>query len=64
LREVRRVLKPGGRSRELLAPATATSHGQPLAVLVNHRTESAPEGLAGAHQDWGRAAVVGIHHLR
>jgi C-terminal processing protease CtpA/Prc len=43
-----------------LAPESVAGHrGQPIAVLVNHGTESAAEVLAGALQDWGRAVIVG-----
>jgi carboxyl-terminal processing protease len=45
--------------RELLTPAAPGRYGQPMAVLVNHGTESAAEVLAGALQDWGRAVIVG-----
>jgi carboxyl-terminal processing protease len=48
-----------GLPRELLVSAAAGRHDQPMAVLVNHGTESAAEVLAGALQDWGRAAIVG-----
>lgn len=46
-------------SRELLTRAAPGRYGQPMAVLVNHGTESAAEVLAGALQDWGRAVIVG-----
>jgi carboxyl-terminal processing protease len=45
--------------RELLTSAAPGRFGQPMAVLVNHGTESAAEVLAGALQDWGRAVIVG-----
>lgn len=48
-----------GQPHELLAPSAAGRHDQPMAVLVDHGTESAGEVLAGALQDWGRAAIVG-----
>jgi carboxyl-terminal processing protease len=48
-----------GLPRELLVSAAAGRHHQPMAVLVNHGTESAAEVLAGALQDWGRVAIVG-----
>lgn len=48
-----------GQPHELLAPAGAGRHDPPMAVLVNHGTESAAEVLAGALQDWGRAVIVG-----
>lgn len=48
-----------GQPHQLRAPSAAERHDQPMAVVVNHGTESAGEVLAGALQDWGRAAIVG-----
>jgi carboxyl-terminal processing protease len=48
-----------GAVHELPAPLAGHRYSQPMAVLVNHGTESAAEVLAGALQDWGRAAIVG-----
>jgi carboxyl-terminal processing protease len=48
-----------GTAHELPAAAAGDRYRQPMAVLVNHGTESAAEVLAGALQDWGRAVIVG-----
>jgi carboxyl-terminal processing protease len=62
LRPGQRILTAKGRTREVDsadAPASAKPYQFRLAVLVNQKTASASEILAGALQDHDRALIVG-----
>ncbi len=57
-----RILTARGRTSEVEAanvPAKATPYRFPISVLVNEKTASASEILAGALQDHDRAVIVG-----
>ncbi|MGI8741163.1 MAG: S41 family peptidase [Bryobacteraceae bacterium] len=63
LKPGQRILTVRGRtakSEDVDVPKTATPYSFPVAVLVNEKTASASEILAGALQDHDRAVILGI----
>jgi carboxyl-terminal processing protease len=63
LKPGQKVLSVRGRSvqgTEAAVPETATPYGMPLAILINEKSASASEIVAGAFEDHGRATLIGV----